>query len=150
MQGFLPRSPSAQMKGGRRAGYGTRLSGLLSYEVRGEGGEGRSGRGSGGPWCSEGCENVERVSGPPASPNSPSLLRRKSLQMLTKSPRLERVAEQDEDGSESLVLVSKVGRAVKTRRAGGRRRKLESSKEAAARDPVQLPSPTSLRLHAMS
>jgi hypothetical protein len=72
--------------------------------------------------------------------------------MLPKSPRLERVAE-EEDESESLVLVSKVGRAVKTRRAGGRmvkRRKVESSKEVAARDPVQVPSPTSLRLHAMS
>jgi hypothetical protein len=44
---------------------------------------------------------------PPASP-SPSLLRRKSLQVLPKSPRLERLAEEDEDGSESLVLVAEL------------------------------------------
>jgi hypothetical protein len=72
---------------------------------------------------------------PPTSP-SPSPLTRKSLQMSPKSPRLERLAEEDEEEeSESLVLVSKVGRAAKTRRAGGRavkRRKVEGSKEANA------------------
>jgi hypothetical protein len=40
--------------------------------------------------------------------------------MSPKGPRLERLAEEDEERSESLVLVSKVGRAAKTRRAGGR------------------------------
>ena len=56
---------------------------------------------------------------PLTSPN-PSPLTRKSLQMCPKSPRLERLAEEDEEGSESLILVWKVGRAAKMRRAGGR------------------------------
>jgi hypothetical protein len=38
--------------------------------------------------------------------------------MLPTSPRLETLAEEDE-GSESLDLVWKVGRAAKMRRAGG-------------------------------
>ena len=66
-------------------------------------------------------------------PTSPSPLTRKSLQMSPRSPRLERLAEEDEEGSESLVLISKVGRAAKTKRADGKavkRRKVESTKEA--------------------
>jgi hypothetical protein len=73
----------------------------------------------------------------PSTGHSSSPLTRKSLQMSPKSPRSERLVEEDdEEGSESLVLVLKVGRAAKTRRAGGRaavkRRKVEGSKEANA------------------
>ena len=66
-------------------------------------------------------------------PTSPSPLTRKSLQMSPRSPRLERLTEEDEEGSESLVFVSRVGRAAKTKRADCRavkRRKVESAKEA--------------------
>lgn len=56
---------------------------------------------------------------PPASP-SPSPLTRKNLRMSPRSPGLESLAEEDENGSESLVLISKVGRVAKTKRAGGR------------------------------
>jgi len=83
--------------------------------------------GLGGSWGSGGevlddlaLREAERS--PPTSP-SPSPLTRKSLQMSPRSPRLERLAEEEEgeeEGSESLVLVNNVGRAAKRRRAGGR------------------------------
>jgi hypothetical protein len=87
-----------------------------------------------GSWSGAGdfdiLKEVERS--PPTSP-SPSPLTRKSLQMSPRSARLERLAEEDEEGSESFVMVSNVGRAAKTKRAGGKavkRRKVESAKEA--------------------
>jgi hypothetical protein len=59
----------------------------------------------------------------PTSP-SPSLLMRKS-------PRLERLAEDDER-SEPIILVLKVGRAAKTRRASGKWKAGGSKKEIRA------------------
>lgn len=70
-------------------------------------------------------KEVERS--PPTSP-----LTRKSLQMSPLSPRLERLAEEDEE-SEGGELVPKVERAVKMKRVGSRvvkRRKVEGEVDA--------------------
>jgi hypothetical protein len=89
-----------------------------------------------GSWSGAGDFDILREGemSPPTSPSpSPGSLTRKSLQLSPLSARLERLAEEDEEGSESLVMVSNVGRAAKTKREGGKavkRRKVESSKEA--------------------